>query len=179
MSCVKRTPGKKKCVLCSSVSFIEFAGVWAVCDKQAALSITAPLKMEALSGSCLLIPCNFTAHLKGNEQLDTGEIFGVWIKSDSRFHKFPSNVIFNSSKTNNTYPMALCGELKNNNCSTLFSNLLPSYTDTYYFRIEAPKFKATASCHPLQIAVRGKRGLLVSLQYCCCCLGLKGKNDTF
>lgn len=122
--------------------------------------------MEALSGSCLLIPCNF----KTDQNLGTGEIVGVWIKNDPRFARFPNNVVFNSSTAvPNTYPMKLCGELRDNNCSTLFSNLLPSYTDKYFFRIQAETFMATAACQPLQITVRGKRGLLVSLQYFCCC----------
>lgn len=145
----------------------DFAGVWAVCTKSAVLHITTPKKMEALSGSCLQIPCNFSVKLiqqqQQQQQFDSRrETFGVWIKSDSRHGEHPSNVIFNSSETVQTYPMVFTGNLSEKNCSTLFSNLHPNYTDIYFFRIENRPFMATASCDPLQITVQGKRGLLIS-----------------
>uniref|UniRef100_A0AAX7T570 Ig-like domain-containing protein n=1 Tax=Astatotilapia calliptera TaxID=8154 RepID=A0AAX7T570_ASTCA len=39
-------------------------------------------------------------------------------------------------------------------CTTLFSNLNTTYTNTYFFRVESEPFKATAQCDPLQITVR-------------------------
>lgn len=114
--------------------------------------------MEALSGSCLQIPCNFS--FKSEQQFDgSGENFGVWIKNDSRFARDQSNVIFNSSLTVNTYPMNFIGILGDKNCTTVFSDLVTSYTNTYFFRFEG-KPTATASCDPLQITVKGKRVLL-------------------
>ncbi|XP_070709220.1 cell adhesion molecule 3-like [Pempheris klunzingeri] len=108
--------------------------------------------MEALSGSCLRIPCNFRAEpLKGFDS--RREIFGVWIKSHPYFGSNPSNVIFNSSRTVKIYPMKITGNLNQNNCTTLFSNLIINYTNTYFFRIENQGFKATAVCDSLQIRV--------------------------
>lgn len=141
----------------------DFAGVWADCTKPVVLLITTPKKMEALSGSCLQIPCNFSAKLTQQQQFDSRrETFGVWIKSDHRFGKDLRNVIFNSSETVQMYPMVFTGNLTEKNCTTLFSSLRPSYTDTYFFRIENKPFMGTASCDPLQITVQGKRGLLIS-----------------
>lgn len=144
----------------------DFAGVWADCTKPVVLFITTPKTMEALSGSCLQIPCNFSAKLiqqQQQQQFDSRrETFAVWIKSDPRFGEYPSNVIFNSSKTVQMYPMGLTGNLNEKNCTTLFSNLLRSYTDTYFFRIENKPFMATAACDGLQITVQGKRGLSIS-----------------
>ncbi|XP_030282918.1 sialic acid-binding Ig-like lectin 12 [Sparus aurata] len=128
------------------------SGALADCTKSSKLLITAPKKMEALSGSCLQIPCNFRAEQE--QDFDSSrEIFGVWIKSDSRFEQNRRNVIFNSSQSANTYPMSITGNLREKNCNTLFSSLITSYTNTYYFRIETDSFKATASCDPLQITV--------------------------
>ncbi|XP_076744808.1 myelin-associated glycoprotein-like [Maylandia zebra] len=109
--------------------------------------------MEALSGSCLQIPCNFSdaGPVKFNS---TRPVFGVWIKNHTNFKLYPENVIFNSSKTVNIYPMNITGNLTQRNCTTLFSNLITNYTNTYYFRIMTSPFKATAVCDPLQITIK-------------------------
>uniref|UniRef100_A0AAQ5X1F3 Ig-like domain-containing protein n=1 Tax=Amphiprion ocellaris TaxID=80972 RepID=A0AAQ5X1F3_AMPOC len=127
-------------------------GALADCSKTPSLFITAPKKIEALSGSCLLIPCNFRV-AEGWNFNTTRRTFGVWIKDDSSFLNNPKNVIFNSSGTVTTYPMEITGNLSQRNCTTLFSNLNTNHTDTYFFRIENEQFKATASCDHLQIEV--------------------------
>ncbi|XP_039892112.1 vascular cell adhesion protein 1-like [Simochromis diagramma] len=128
-------------------------GVLTDCPDEADLSITAPKKLEALSGSCLQIPCSFRPK---DEQtfISTSETFGVWIKNNSDINKNKNNVIFNSSGAVSTYPMSITGNLSQRDCTTLFSNLTTTYTDTYFFRVERETFKATAHCDPLQITVR-------------------------
>ncbi|XP_059183198.1 B-cell receptor CD22-like [Centropristis striata] len=133
-----------------SVFFLSAA--LAVCPDESDLFISAPEQMEALSGSCLQIPCNFRVK-PGEEFSSTGTISGVWIKRHPQFLQYPNNVIFNSSKMINIYPMSLTGDLSDKSCTTLFSSLITNYTDRYYFRIENPSFRATASCDPLQIKV--------------------------
>ncbi|XP_029314111.1 sialoadhesin-like [Cottoperca gobio] len=121
------------------------------CSKH--LYITTPQKMKALSGSCLHIPCNFSVHPE--EELNSRRAtIGVWIKEDSRFARYPKNLIFNSSWTHNSYPMSITGNLRQNNCTTLFSSLISDYTNTYFFRIENSPFLATASCDPLHVTVQ-------------------------
>ncbi|XP_028425172.1 vascular cell adhesion protein 1-like [Perca flavescens] len=128
------------------------SGALADCPHNPSLSITAPKNMEALSGSCLIIPCNFSA--KPDQYFNSTRTFGVWIKNDSRFGINRNNVIFNSSGTVTTYTMSITGDLSQKNCTTLFSSLITSYTDTYFFRIENGPFTATASCDRLQITVQ-------------------------
>ncbi|XP_073344347.1 sialoadhesin-like [Pagrus major] len=130
-----------------SVFFVS--GALAACPEDSDLFITAPKKMEALSGSCLQIPCNFRP--KTEQEFDSSrEIFGVWYKS-SPYKQ--NNVIFHSKNKDNIYPMKITGNLSEKNCTTLFSSLITNYTNTYYFRIENDPFKATAGCDPLQITV--------------------------
>nr|XP_033494720.1 sialic acid-binding Ig-like lectin 6 [Epinephelus lanceolatus] len=132
-----------------SVFFVS--GALADCSQH--VSITAPKNIEALSGSCLQIPCTFTP--KPDKDFNgASTFFGVWIKSDSNFVSNPNNVIFNSSKTDNTYPMNITGNLSERNCTTLFSSLKTNYADTYYFRIENSAYRATAVCDRLQITVK-------------------------
>ncbi|XP_028289325.1 sialoadhesin-like [Parambassis ranga] len=131
-----------------SVFFLP--GDLAECPDKSKLFITAPKKMEALSGSCLHIPCTFTAKPGDAEFDSTRPTFGVWYKN---VHAF-ANVVFNSSGTVNKYPMNITGNLSQKNCSTLFSNLTTSHTDTYFFRVNNGPYIATASCDPLQITVK-------------------------
>ncbi|XP_060921101.1 uncharacterized protein LOC132994632 [Labrus mixtus] len=134
------------------VSVLFLRGALAACVFDTPLFITTPQQMEALSGSCLHIPCTF--RLEG--EFDSSvKISGVWIKSDPRFVIFPNNVVFNSSsQTLNSYRMNITGNLSQKNCTTLFSNVNENYTERYFFRIESKPFKATAYCDPLQVTVK-------------------------
>uniref|UniRef100_A0AAZ1XKD4 Ig-like domain-containing protein n=1 Tax=Oreochromis aureus TaxID=47969 RepID=A0AAZ1XKD4_OREAU len=123
------------------------------CPDEAALSITAPKKLEALSGSCLQIPCSFRPK-EEQKFITTRKTFGVWIKNDSRISIYPNNVIFNSNGAVSIYPMSITGNLSQRDCTSLFTNLTTTYTDTYFFRVESEPFMATAHCDPLQITVR-------------------------
>ncbi|XP_024656342.2 B-cell receptor CD22-like [Maylandia zebra] len=123
------------------------------CPDEAAVFINASKKLEALSGSCLQIPCSFRP--KDEQKFKSPrKIFGVWIKNRPKFGENPNNVIFNSSAAVKIYPISITGNLSQRDCTTLFSNLTTTYTDTYFFRVESEPFKATAECDPLQITVR-------------------------
>ncbi|XP_067434986.1 cell adhesion molecule 3-like [Thunnus thynnus] len=135
------------------LSVFFLTGALAACPDDSDLFITAPLKIEALSGSCLQIPCNFSAG-PGQTFDSRRTTIGVWIINDHRFETYPRNVIFNSGQTVNTYPMNITGNLSQNDCTTLFSSLNTTYTDRYYFRIEGNGFRATAVCDPVQITVK-------------------------
>ncbi|XP_062235652.1 sialic acid-binding Ig-like lectin 6 [Platichthys flesus] len=132
------------------LSVLFVSGALAVCLQDTALNITAPQTMEALSGSCLQIPCNFRAKTERNF---TGNNFGVWIKSDSRFGNAPQNVIFNGSRPDIVYQVKIIGDLNQKNCTSVFSSLKKNNTDKYFFRVEGQLFTATAACHPLQIHI--------------------------
>ncbi|XP_077951801.1 B-cell receptor CD22-like isoform X1 [Gasterosteus aculeatus] len=138
-------------IVLHSVFFLS--GDSADCSGLTARFITAPKEMEALTGSCLQIPCNFSVK-SGKEFNSKITTFGVWIKNSPYFHKPLSEVIFNSSGTVSTYPMSFTGDLSQKNCTTLFSSLNTTYTDTYYFRVENWPFRATARCDFLQIKVK-------------------------
>ncbi|XP_062415174.1 B-cell receptor CD22-like [Pungitius pungitius] len=138
-------------IVLQSVFFLS--GDSASCSDSSDLFFTAPKKMEALTGSCLKIPCNFSVK-SGNEFNSATETFGVWIKNNPYFGNLPNNVIFNSSGTVTTYPMNFTGNLSQKDCTTLFSSLKTTYTDTYYLRVENWPYQATAICDSLQITVK-------------------------
>ncbi|CAK6951912.1 Hypothetical predicted protein [Scomber scombrus] len=133
-----------------SVFFLP--GALPACPEDSDLFITAPRNMKALSGSCLQIPCNFSA--KVAEAFNGSRTtFGVWMKRDHKFKTYPKDVIFNSSQAVNPYPMKITGNLNEKNCTTLFYNLTTTYTNRYFFRVENEQFRKTAICYPLQITV--------------------------
>ncbi|XP_067434775.1 V-set and immunoglobulin domain-containing protein 1-like isoform X2 [Thunnus thynnus] len=135
------------------LSVFFLTGALAACSDDSGLFITAPLEIEALSGSCLQISCNFSGR-PGQTFDGRRTTIGVWIINDHSFKSYPENVIFNSSQTVNTYPMNITGNLSQKNCTTLFSSLNTTYTDKYFFRFENKPFMATAICDPVQITVK-------------------------
>ncbi|XP_060919953.1 vascular cell adhesion protein 1-like [Labrus mixtus] len=117
------------------------------------LFITTPKKMEALSGTCLKIPCSFSVK-KGKEEFDnTRETFGIWFKEDRETYN-PNNVVFNSDGTVNTFQMNITGNLRMKNCTTLIYNMKTTYEGVYYFRIMNWPFRASARCDPLHITIK-------------------------
>ncbi|KAM6900507.1 LOW QUALITY PROTEIN: sialic acid-binding Ig-like lectin 12 [Xenentodon cancila] len=134
------------------LSVLFLSGVLADCNKNPSLFITAPKKIEAFNGSCLQISCNFIVRRKDFN--GSREITGVWIKNDPSFGSDKRNVVFNSSKQNNIYPINITGNMKQKNCTTLFYNLQTKHSGIYYFRIENGPFRATASCDGVNITVK-------------------------
>ncbi|XP_065804803.1 vascular cell adhesion protein 1-like [Labrus bergylta] len=108
--------------------------------------------MEALNGTCLKIPCNYS--VKNEREFDNKrETFGIWFKEDKETSN-PKNVFFNSSGTVNKFQMNITGNLRMKNCTTLIYNMKTTYEGVYYFRIMNWPFRATAVCDSLQIKVK-------------------------
>ncbi|XP_034145292.1 myelin-associated glycoprotein-like isoform X1 [Esox lucius] len=122
------------------------------CFGQRNLITTMPERLDVLSGSCVQIPCSFhTPKYIFNSTINTS---GVWIKETSKFGQNPDNVIFNSSKTVNSYQGNITGNLSQKNCTTVFFNVTTSYTNKYYFRIESEPYNATDNEKYVQIKVQ-------------------------
>ncbi|XP_030204790.1 Schwann cell myelin protein-like [Gadus morhua] len=119
----------------------------------AGLKASLPNKMEALSDTCLQIPCSFDA-VPPSLLHKNQPFIGLWLKSTYDFGPHPESVVFNSSKTQNIYRISIIGNMSEYNCTTVFARLNSSYAGTYYFRVENSPFKATDFCSPLTIIVK-------------------------
>ncbi|KAM9332219.1 sialoadhesin-like isoform 1-T1 [Pholidichthys leucotaenia] len=123
------------------------------CPWRTHLFITTPPEMEALSGSCLIIPCKFSSTVP---EIPNKRLFGAWRVNEDKFDSFPWKTVFSNWPIwpVNIYPMTITGNLNQKTCTTLFSNLTTSYTKYYFFRIENTKYKATAGCDPVYIKIK-------------------------
>ncbi|XP_014880994.1 sialic acid-binding Ig-like lectin 14 [Poecilia latipinna] len=133
------------------LSVVFLPGDVAACPDPILIANT-PGWMEALSGSCLQIPCSYSAthYTYGQSNI----YYGIWLKTNPYFVENPSSLIFNSSGSVNIYPLEITGNLREKNCTTVFSDLKMRHKNKYYLRIENGKFKATDICQPLHITVK-------------------------
>ncbi|XP_031690875.1 myelin-associated glycoprotein-like [Oncorhynchus kisutch] len=113
-----------------------------------------PEKLDVLSGSCVQIPCAFDVPQDCSTFNSTVITSGVWIKESPYFGGRLNIVIFNSSKTYNTYQGKITGNMSWKNCTTVFFNVTSSYTNSYFFRIESRPFSATDPEKSVLIVVR-------------------------
>ncbi|MED6253374.1 hypothetical protein ATANTOWER_027838, partial [Ataeniobius toweri] len=107
--------------------------------------ITTPKPTAALNGSCLNVPCSFTAE-KGSKEFDSSkETRGAWIKD--------GNDIYNINNGVKTNLVNITGNLSQKNCTSLFSDINKIQAGKYFLRIENGGYKGTACSDPLQITV--------------------------
>ncbi|XP_064189843.1 myelin-associated glycoprotein-like [Anguilla rostrata] len=92
-----------------------------------------PQTIEALAGSCVLIPCQFEVPENEVARLKK-PANGVWRK---RSQWFTGGVdVYNSSHHQNILQGEITGDLIQKNCTTILDAIPSNYTDVYYFRIE-------------------------------------------
>ncbi|XP_043961471.1 uncharacterized protein LOC122824675 [Gambusia affinis] len=129
-----------------------------------ALRITTPNNMEALTGSCLQIPCTYNPTDSTYDSSKT--IYGIWMKGGVNYGNDRDKVIFDSSGSINIYSLNITGNLTEKNCTTLFPNLTTNHTDKYFFRVENGEYKASACADPLHITVRvGDAYFILTVNY--------------
>ncbi|XP_029955989.1 sialoadhesin-like [Salarias fasciatus] len=135
-----------------TVFFLPAVLVHCAGDK-AGLFITAPRSLEAVNGSCLIIPCSFRP--ASDEGFDSRrKVVAVWIKDDSPFQDHPERIVFNSSDAVNYPDISIIGDLKERDCTTKFQRFKLEKTTKFFFRIENESFKATAALNPVEIKLK-------------------------
>ncbi|CAM4566190.1 unnamed protein product [Leuciscus chuanchicus] len=97
-------------------------------------SISLPEKIEALSGSCVIIKCTYDIEGKHDIDLTESAAIGVWSKD--------GNNVFNSRVPNsNHFKGKITGKLHEKNCTTIFYNVSSNHNGKYHFRIESGDLK--------------------------------------
>ncbi|KAM9512292.1 myelin-associated glycoprotein isoform 5-T7 [Salvelinus alpinus] len=91
-----------------------------------------PQNIEALSGSCVAIPCSFTLG-SGYESSLTASCKGIWRKGWRRVHVFDSSL---TGTGLNTIQGNLTGNLQQKECTTILNDFTSYFNDYYCFRLE-------------------------------------------
>ncbi|KAK7130176.1 hypothetical protein R3I93_019723 [Phoxinus phoxinus] len=101
-------------------------------------SISLPEKIEALSGSCVIINCTFEIPKDKVKHL-TESATGLWLKDGT-----DKPEVFNSKYPKpNHFKGEITGKLHEKNCTTIFYNISSNHNGKYYFRIESGDLKQT------------------------------------
>ncbi|KAF7214090.1 sialic acid-binding Ig-like lectin 13 [Nothobranchius furzeri] len=138
--CVKMSCLMSAAVATLVLSVFFLPGVWARCGSvTAAIRTATPQEMEALSGSCLLVPCSLR-----DAPASQSKPSGFWINGDYN--------IFDSSNAEKL--VNVTGNLTEQNCTTVFYNLTTSISGDYFFRLEEEQIRATACDSPLRMTVK-------------------------
>uniref|UniRef100_A0A8C4XFS4 Ig-like domain-containing protein n=1 Tax=Erpetoichthys calabaricus TaxID=27687 RepID=A0A8C4XFS4_ERPCA len=90
---------------------------------------TMPSNIQALTGSCLVIPCSFTSPQVGSNPVGIWRINHYW---------YGTNVFTGSQPAANWsgLKVTILGDLKLRNCTTLLEWIGPDNQGVFYFRIE-------------------------------------------
>uniref|UniRef100_A0A671L5W6 Myelin-associated glycoprotein-like n=1 Tax=Sinocyclocheilus anshuiensis TaxID=1608454 RepID=A0A671L5W6_9TELE len=113
--------------------FLSFVQIYrCVCCRD--FNIYLPERIEALSGSCVIIKCRFEIEEQYDKDL-TESAKGVWYKDRNDVNR---NVVFNSStpRRNSFIRGNIIGKLKDKDCTTVFYDLRSYHSGQYYFRVE-------------------------------------------
>ncbi|KAJ0055230.1 hypothetical protein NL108_013542 [Boleophthalmus pectinirostris] len=87
-------------------------------------NVTVPLRIMGVEGSCVVVPCSFTLPVSYTAALNNCSGGAVWRKGGiSGTHVNTVNVL---------------GDLRQKNCTTLFSRFTKNQNNFYFFRLECP-----------------------------------------
>ncbi|XP_056311010.1 Schwann cell myelin protein-like [Danio aesculapii] len=97
-------------------------------------SISLPEKIQALSGSCVIIKCRFDINETYDKDL-TERAAGVWYKD--KHDKSSSPVFKSNASTQNSFIKGnVTGQLKDKDCTTVFYDVRSNHIGQYFFKIE-------------------------------------------
>ncbi|XP_027860326.1 sialic acid-binding Ig-like lectin 14 [Xiphophorus couchianus] len=108
--------------------------------------ITTPKSIVALSGSCLQVPCSFTVKEAENDFNSGKQTSAAWIPS--------TKSIFDISQGFNNHQINITGNIKQKNCTTVFSDINTTQETEYFLRIETDKYRGSGCSTPLKITVQ-------------------------
>ncbi|XP_067248248.1 sialic acid-binding Ig-like lectin 5 [Chanodichthys erythropterus] len=104
-------------------------------------SISLPEKIEALSGSSVIIKCTFEIKENEDKDLTESDATGFWLKDGTNVN---NHQVFNSRDPKpDHFKGKITGKLHEKNCTTIFYDVSSKHNGKYYFRIESGTLKYT------------------------------------
>lgn len=96
--------------------------------------IKLPQKIDAISGFCVHIPCQFEIPDSFKPFLSQSSD-ALWRKTDIE----GATVFSSASNTTSLLNGNMIGNILNNNCTTVFHNFPAGFSDIYFFRLQGPE----------------------------------------
>lgn len=104
-----------------------------VCCRDFSVSLSE--KIEALSGSCVIIKCAFDIKEEYDQYLTESAATGMWLKDGT---EEDTHQVFNSRDPKpNHFNGKITGKLHEKDCTTVFYNVSSKHNGKYYFRIKS------------------------------------------
>ncbi|XP_072409498.1 B-cell receptor CD22-like [Chiloscyllium punctatum] len=100
--------------------------------EQGSWAVWSPLVVRARTGSCVVIPCEFTHPHRVSNKV---ERIGMWLQD----HHFSGDKVYHDGglgKADHQRRVEFLGNLENGNCTLKMKNLTSNDSRNYYFRIE-------------------------------------------
>ncbi|XP_048012272.1 sialic acid-binding Ig-like lectin 7 [Megalobrama amblycephala] len=120
-----------------------------VCCRDFSISLTE--KIEALSGSCVIIKCTFEIEDEYDKYLTESDATGLWLKYG---YNVNNHLVFNSRDPKpDHFKGEITGKLHEKNCTTIFYDVSSNHNGKYYFRIESGPLKLTYNMNTSTINV--------------------------
>ncbi|XP_016121017.1 myelin-associated glycoprotein-like, partial [Sinocyclocheilus grahami] len=95
--------------------------------------IKMPKKIDAISGFCVQIPCQFEIPNSFKQSLNK-IVEAIWRKTSTE----GPNVL-SSEKTESLLKGNVIGNILDKNCTTVFHNFPDGFSDTFFFRLQGPE----------------------------------------
>ena len=128
-------------------------------------AVWMPQSIEALNGSCVLIPCRFDIpdNYEKYLALVNREIWRKGRKNDPIvFHSSIARTLPEENKIIGT----LIGNLENKNCTTVLDSFLSSYNGRYFLRLESSSDLKYNFATGVQINVQGTAFTVMPFSLC-------------
>ncbi|XP_051727281.1 sialic acid-binding Ig-like lectin 7 [Ctenopharyngodon idella] len=123
-----------------AADFLVFSSILSAAWCQSDINALYPKTLNATSGSCLLIPCQFTISKKKEVFLDRSPVV-TWIRG-SLWSLYDTDNFTNAHRQMEPQ-MKMVGDLQKKNCSSVMMNLTSLHSDRYFFKFQSEDYSVT------------------------------------
>ncbi|XP_058629488.1 sialic acid-binding Ig-like lectin 13 isoform X1 [Onychostoma macrolepis] len=122
-------------------AFVRYFYLNRYCVYCTRFNVSLPEKIEALSGSCVIINCTFEIDKQYDQYLTESDATGLWLKD--KMYAIDNQVFNSRDPKPGHFSGNITGKLHEKNCTTIFYDVSSNHSGVYYFRIMSGRLKYT------------------------------------